>query len=70
MASLSNEWSPSQDLLTNAMRELQEAKKLLNDEKSVNAQIAKSKIEMALILIKGVIFSYNPQHKNQLNQKL
>lgn len=60
MAQLQNEWKPSQKLLTKAMSDLQEAKKLLEyaQPKSINANVAIEKINIALDSIKSVIFNY------------
>lgn len=60
MAQGTNEWKPSQKALTEAMAELQEAKRLLQyaQPKSVNANVATEKIDIALEVMKAVIFNY------------
>jgi hypothetical protein len=60
MAQSQNEWKPSQKSLTEAMSDLQEAKKLLDyaQPKSINANVAIEKIDIALETIKAVIFNY------------
>lgn len=60
MALLQNEWNPSQKALTEVMSELQEAKRLLQfaQPKSINANVAMEKIDIALGTIKAFIFNY------------
>lgn len=59
MAQSQNGWKPSQKTLTEAMSELQEAKKLLQyaQPKNINSNVAIEKIDIALETIKAVIFN-------------